>query len=603
MKPKPRPNNYDPLPRIGLVASALAVCLVALTARAAYLQLLSPEFYQAQGDARFVRDVAIPASRGMITDRNGEPLAVSSPVVSIWADPTELLHHAARIPALADVLGIDRRQLVERLAQRADKEFVYLRRHMNPDAADAVMALGIPGVHSEREFRRFYPYGEVMAHVLGFTNIDDRGQEGLELAFDRWLTGTPGLKRVIRDRQGRTVEDVDLLRAAEPGKVLRLSIDRRIQYLAYRELKAALLQHRARSGSVVVLDIPTGEVVAMVNQPSYNPNARANNPAQTRRNRAVTDLIEPGSVIKAVTVAAAIENGADPLRALDTSPGYFPLHNHVIRDVNNYGMVDMTRLLNKSSNIASTMLALEMTDEHLHDVLNRFGYGRSTGSGFPGEALGVLSDWRGWGDVEKATISYGYGLSATPLQIAQSYAVLGRGGRRLPPTFVAGGNTEAGDGQQVIDPQIARTVMGMLETVTGPGGTATTARVPGYRVAGKTGTTRISVPGGYEKRYLAVFAGMVPVANPRFAAVVVVHEPSAGMYYGGQVAAPVFHNIMDGALRLMDVPPDNMQQWFADRARTTRPPMADLSGFEATAAPIAVPEAGETIQTTSGVSP
>ena len=563
MSPRNKPNTFDPRARMLFIAVVLGACAFAIAARAAWMQLLNPEFYQQQGDARFVRDIPIVASRGAILDRNGETLAASSPVSSVWANPKETLNHPQRIAELASALGFPRAELLSRLSERADREFVYLRRHMNPDAAAAVVALGIPGVHEQREFRRFYPHGEVMAHVLGFTNIDDQGQEGLELAFDPWLTGKPGSKRVIRNRQGQVIDDVDLLRAAEPGRDLTLSIDRRVQYLAYRELKAALAKHAAKSGSAVVVDIPTGEIVAMVNQPSYNPNARAANQNAARRNRAVTDLIEPGSVIKAMTVAAAMEAGADPTRQIDTSPGFFPLRNHTIRDVSNYGMVDMSRLLQKSSNIAATKLALEMSNEHFYDVLHRFGYGQTTGSGFPGEAIGVLPSPRGWGEVEKATISYGYGLSATPLQIAQSYALLANEGRLLPPTFVRGGNATQPVGRQVIDPQIARSVMGMLETVVAPGGTATTAAVAGYRVAGKTGTTRQSVPGGYEKRYVSVFAGVVPVHRPRFSMVVVVHDPSVGGYYGGTIAAPVFHTVMDGALRLMDVPPDNVRQWFA----------------------------------------
>ncbi len=566
MNTRPKPNAFDPRGRLLFIAIVLGACGFAIAARAAWLQLLNPEFYQQQGDARFVRDVPIVASRGAILDRNGETLAASSPVSSVWANPRETLRYPERLAELAAALDVPQAELEQRLAARAEREFVYLRRHMSPDAATAVMALGIPGVQEQREFRRFYPHGEVMAHVLGFTNIDDQGQEGLELAFDPWLTGKPGEKRVIRDRKGRVIDDVDLLRPTEPGRDLVLSIDRRVQYLAYRELKTSLQLHRAASGSVVVLDIPTGEVIAMVNQPSFNPNARAGGTKSERRNRAVTDLVEPGSVIKAFTVAAAMENGADPTRQIDTAPGFFPLRNHVIRDVRNFGRVDMTRLLQKSSNIASTKLALEMSNEHFHDVLIRFGLSRSTQSGFPGEASGRMEPARGWGDVEKATISYGYGISVTPLQIAVGYAALANSGRLLPPTFVRGGNDGQNNGRQVIDPQIARSVMGMLETAIAPGGTATRAAVAGYRVAGKSGTTRRSIAGGYERRHISMFAGVVPVQQPRFSMVVVIHDPSAGQFFGGAVAAPVFHGVMDGALRLMDVPPDNVGAWFTTAA-------------------------------------
>jgi len=593
MSSKAPHNAFDPRRRLLLIAVLLLACGFAIAARAAWMQLVSPQFYQEQGDARFVRELPIVASRGAILDRNGETLAASSPVSSVWANPRVALQHVGRFAELAAVLGVPAAELRQRVADRADREFVYLRRHLNPDQAAAVLALGIPGIHEQREFRRFYPHGEVMAHVLGFTNIDDRGQEGLELAFNPWLTGTPGAKRVIRDREGRIIASADLLRAAEPGRELVTSIDRRVQYLAFRELKAALRLHRASSGSVVVLDIPTGEVIAMVNQPSFNPNARAIGPSAARRNRAVTDLLEPGSVIKSFTVAAAMEGGADPTRQFDTSPGLFPLHRHTIRDVRNFGMVDMTTLLKKSSNIASTQLALEMPDEHFHDVLQRFGFGATTGSGFPGEAAGVLSDPRGWGDVEKATISFGYGLSATPLQIAQAYAVLANGGRMLPPTFVRGGNAALGYGRQVIDPQIARSVVGMLESVVAPGGTATSAAIAGYRVAGKTGTTRIAVPGGYQQRHISVFAGIVPVQQPRFAMVVAVHEPSAGHVFAGVVAAPVFQNVMDGALRLMDVPPDNVRQWFTGTAAPATPATAEIgSDGLAPAGAVSGPDAG-----------
>ncbi len=551
-------QTQGPRARLLVLIGVMGLLSIAMVARAAYLQLINPDFYQQQGDARFVRDVPISVSRGMIVDRNGEPLAVSSPVESIWAEPRELLNQPKHIAELAKALDISVDSLTEKLAQRADREFVYLRRHMNPDLAQAVLDRDIPGVHSQREFRRFYPHGEVLAHLLGFTNIDDIGQEGLELAFNGWLTGSEGKKRIIRDRRGRVVEDVDLIKPAAPGKDLALSIDRRIQYLAYRELKNALIEHSASSGSVVVLDAPTGEILAMVNQPSYNPNARGSGNAAARRNRAATDVIEPGSVIKAMTVAAALENGASPTRQISTSPGTFPLAGHVVRDIRDFGMVDMTRLLTKSSNIAATKLAMEMSNDHFYNVLQRFGFGRSTGSGFPGESSGVLPQPRGWGVLEKATISYGYGLSVTPLQLAQSYAVLANDGRLLPPTFVKGGNAK-NNAQTVVDPAIARQLLGMLETVTGAEGTAKLAAISGYRVAGKSGTSRRASVGGYERRYISVFAGLVPVSNPRLVMVVAINDPRGKDYYGGLVSAPVFHNVMEGALRLLDVPPDNWQ--------------------------------------------
>jgi cell division protein FtsI (penicillin-binding protein 3) len=559
MKVRARPYNF-PL-RLKLLSIVLGVCGVVLVGRAAQMQLLDKQFYQHQGDQRFLREVPIPTSRGMIVDRNGEPLAVSTPVESVWANPKELLQHADRLPELADALGIPREVLTQSIAQRADKEFVFLRRRINPDDAEAVIKRGIPGVYKQREFRRFYPHGEVMAHVLGFTNIDDHGQEGLELAFDGWLTGKPGAQRVIRDRRGRIVENVDLIRAAEPGKDITLSIDRRIQYLAYRELKAALLENRAVSGSAVVLDVPTGEILAMVNQPAYNPNAREAAEPGTHRNRALTDVVEPGSVIKPYTVAAALEAGLDPNTIVQTSPGWMMLGKYRISDVHDHGPVDLTHLLSTSSNIGAAKLGLNMTSEHLYDVLRRFGYGDSTHSGFPGESSGVLAPPQTWGMVKRGSISYGMGLSVTPLQLAQAYATLANGGKRMPPTFLKGGE---GEPVAAMSPKIAHDVLTMLENVTLPGGTAQKAAITGYHVAGKTGTARTASGGGYSRKYVSVFAGVVPMDHPKFAMVVVINNPSGRDYYGGLVSAPVFHNVMDGALRLMDVPPDHIEQWTAN---------------------------------------
>jgi cell division protein FtsI (penicillin-binding protein 3) len=561
VKPRVRSANFRA--RLYVVAGMLALAATSLVVRAVDLQLLDNAFYQAQGNERFLREIPIPTSRGTIFDRNGEPLAVSSPVESIWADPQELLQHSERLPELAEALSIPLDTLTQRLAQRAEREFVYLRRQLPPEAAEAILALGIPGVNTQREFRRFYPLGEAMAHVLGFTNIDERGQEGLELAFDEWLSGTPGAKRVIRDRLGNVVENVDLVRPAEPGRDLTLSIDRRIQYLAHRELKAALLEYQASAGSAVVLDVPTGEILAMVNQPSWNPNAREGGNAAARRNRAVTDVFEPGSVIKAFSVAAALETGRfTPASTIDTTPGTLGLPGgYLIRDIRNFGVVDLTRLLTKSSNVGAAKMTWDMDGAHLHDVLERFGFGQTSGSGFPGESPGVLADAHSWGPVEKATISYGYGLSVTALQLAQAYAVLGNGGRLMAPTFVKGVRNPP---RTVIDPQLARTLVGMLETVTGPEGTAQRASVRGYRVAGKTGTSRKIGAAGYERRYVSVFAGLVPASAPRFAMVVVIDDPRGQDYYAGIIAAPAFSRVMDGALRLMDVPPDQPETWLVE---------------------------------------
>lgn len=580
---RPRPRSaVDTRKRLVFVAAVLCLGAVSLVVRAVDLQVLDKEFYRRQGDARFLREVPIAASRGMIADRNGEPLAVSSPVATLWADPSELTKHPERVPELAKAIGADERDLGERLAARADKEFFYLRRHMSPEAAEDVLALGIPGVYSQREFRRFYPLADAGAHVLGFTNIDDAGQEGLELAYNEWLAGKPGAKRVIRDRNGRSVEDVDLIRAAEPGHDLQLSMDRRLQTLANRALIEAIAANRASAGSVVVLDVHNGEVLAMVNQPSYNPNNRASSTPAQRRNRAVIDLFEPGSTFKPFTVAAALETGkVTPDTMIETWPGTFQVGGHTIRDVRNFGTVSVTRMLTKSSNVGAVKLALDMSAEHMHDVFRRFGFGQAVNIGFPGESTGVLPDPRNWGALPKATISFGYGVSVSALQLAQAYAAIGNGGRLVQPTFLKGGQTES---RAVIDPAISAHLVRMLETVTGPEGTARRAAISGYRVAGKSGTSRKAVSGGYDKRYVSLFAGLVPASDPRFAVIVMVDDPkstdAAGnlVYYGGAVAGPVFHDLMDNALRILDVPPDNAQQWIAASAKKPAAPVMAPNG-------------------------
>ena len=546
--------------RLYVVAMVLALSSSALIVRAVDLQVVRKDFYQEQGDQRYLRDIPIPVSRGTIFDRNGEPLAVSTPVESIWANPADVLSASDRLPELAKALDLDEEDLKQKLVQRSDKEFVYLKRHLNPDDAKAIVDLGIPGVASEREFRRYYPSGEVMAHVLGFTNIDDRGQEGLELAFDDWLAGKPGVKRVIRDLHGQVVENVELLREAQPGRDLTLSIDRRIQYLAYRELLAGLQEHHATSGSMVIIDAPTGEVLAMVNAPSFNPNARNGVDPSFRRNRAVTDVVEPGSTIKAFTISAALESGKwKPHTPIDTTPGTFTLADgRVIRDVHNKGMLDVTGVITHSSNVGAAKIGLTLTRDHMYDVDHRFGFGEVSGSGFPGESPGLLPPSKSWGPVEQATIAYGYGLNVTPLQLVNAYTAIANDGRLRSPTFVKGAQNPD---TAVIDPEIAANIRKMLETVVTPEGSGLKAAITNYRVAGKTGTSRAASGGGYDNRHISLFVGMVPASNPRLVGVVVIHDPQ-GAYYGGLVSAPVFSKVMDGALRLLDVPPDNVKNWY-----------------------------------------
>src|SRR5690606_34060387 len=599
---KPRPRaQFNLRGRLMLVAGAMGLCAVALVVRAVDLQLVDNDFYQRKADARFLREVPIPTSRGMITDRNGEPLAVSSPVESLWANPQELANDPDAIARLAEATSLPVDYLTRYVSQRKDKEFMYVpgHRRINPAVAQKILALKIPGVFSQREFRRFYPQGEAVAHVLGFTNIDDQGQEGVELAFDEWLRGKPGLQKVIRDRHGRIVEHVDLVRPAEPGKDLVLSIDRRIQFLAYRELKRTLLETSAASGSVVILDVASGEVLAMANLPSYNNNRITGGNRDAYRNRAVTDLLEPGSTMKPLTVAAGLEAGKiTPTTRFDTNPGWIPNGRYRTSDFRNYGVLDTTGLLTKSSNVGVSKIVHMLPDRDFDAFLRRFGFGRSTGSGFPGEAAGLFPPVSSWSGTTKQTLSYGYSLSATPLQIARAYAALANDGVAMTPTFVKG---QSGEPQRVLDAEVAAQVMKMMQTVTGPGGTATRAAVLGYHVAGKTGTARKASGGGYARRYIAYFAGVVPVENPRFSMVVVINDPDpskgGSTYGGGMLSAPVFARVMEGALRLMDVPPDDIETWLAaqsaSEAKRARAAGRATTAAASTQAPPATANAGE----------
>ncbi len=569
--------------RMVLVVGLLGLASIGLVARAFDLQVIRKQFYQRQGDARFLREMPIPVSRGTIFDRNGEPLAVSTPVMSIWANPTEVLEDVERIPALAQALGVDAGELKDRLAQRSDREFVYLRRQMRPEAAQAVLDLGLRGIYGQREFKRYYPSGEVTAHVLGFTNIDDHGQEGLELAYDDWLSGTPGLKRVIRDRMGHVVENLEQLRAPKPGQNLTLSIDRRIQFLAYSELKTALEKFQADSGSIVILDVKTGEVLAMANLPTYNPNAvNASKPYQ-RRNRAMTDLLEPGSTIKPILMAAALSSGkfTPTTPIIDTTGGHWYFQGHDIHDTHNYGLLTPTGVITKSSNVGAARIAMQLDTALMYDTYRGFGFGNSTNSGFPGEAAGLLRIGRDWRPLEKAILGYGYGLNVTVLQLANAYATLADDGVMHSPSFIKGNGVDA---KQIISPQVAHEIVRMMETVTGPGSTAPQARIANYSVAGKTGTAHKASAGGYSKNnYTAAFGGIVPASSPRLVGVVVIDNPSRGSYYGGMVSAPVFAQVMAGALRLLDVAPDNIGRWYVGG------PLQGTGGLTGSAPPTEAP--------------
>lgn len=542
--------------RLSLVIAFFALAAVALVARAVQLQVVNKDFLNRQADTRHLRTEKISAHRGAITDRNGEPLAISTPVDSIWANPQELSSAVDRVPELARILQVDPDQLMRRITRSMDKEFLYLKRHLSPQTADQILTMKLPGVNVLREYRRFYPAGEVTGHLVGFTNIDDDGQEGLELAFNHWLAGESGAKRVLKDRLGRAVENVASIRPPRHGKVLRSSIDLRLQYLAYRALKGAIQKHRAESGSIVILDIDTGEVLAMVNQPSYNPNDRSQYSAERYRNRAITDIFEPGSSIKPLILAAALESGRYRANSMvDTSPGYVTVGPKRIEDTSDLGRVSLTTVLSRSSNVGITKIAMSLEADQLWQSMTRFGFGAVTSSGFPGESAGLLTHYNDWRQISQATLGYGYGVSVTPLQLTQAYAVLGASGQIRPVSLVALDAPNVGS--KIISSETAGSIRTMMEEVVRPGGTGSEASVIGYRIAGKTGTSWKFAPGGYsEDKYFSIFAGLAPASDPKLAAVVIIDEPTGELYYGGDVAAPVFGDVMTESLRLLAIAPD-----------------------------------------------
>lgn len=565
----------DNLPtwRVTTVVATFALFAAVLCWRSVDLQVLRNTSYQELGENTQLRTVITPPHRGMITDRFGEPLAISTPVDSVFANPRRLLADdtaAAKIETLARVLGTDVASLRAQLRARAKREFVFIKRRVSPRMAEQVRALGIDSVGLQREFRRFYPTGEVSAQILGFTGVDDNGLEGIELAYDSLLRGAPGSKRVRQNRRGDIIADVERITDVQEGRDVQLSIDRRVQYLAYRELKAAVLKHKAVGGSMVVLDVTTGEVLAMVNQPSFNPHAPPQHARGQTRNRSVTDVFEPGSTIKPFTVAAALDHGRiSPQTVIDTAPGYMYVGRHRITDLHNYGRVDLTRLIQKSSNVAVAQLALKMDTSFLWDKFRLLGLGSATQAGFPGEQSGLLNDYHKWRTIDQATVSYGYGLSTTTLQLARAYLALADDGRvknvSLRPV------TSAPTTVQVFKPATARRVRKMMESVVTEEGTAATAHIPYYKVAGKTGTVRKNSGGSYSgDRHMALFAGIVPAGRPRLVAVIVIDEPKGEEYYGGSVAGPVFANVMGGALRLLDIPPDDLQPHTVHMAATEK---------------------------------
>ncbi|PYF84463.1 peptidoglycan synthetase FtsI [Marinomonas alcarazii] len=545
-------------------AIALLLFLIA-GGRLFHLTVVDKAFLQNQGEMRAVRTESIPATRGMILDRRGEPLAVSTPTWTIIANPKALwkmprdpsmnIGPEQEIKRLAEVMGVGRAWLQERFEANKTRSFMYLRRQIPPHEADAIMAAHVVGVSKTKEYKRFYPAGEVAAHVVGFTNIDDKGQEGIELAYDKALEGQPGRRSYVKDLSGNIIRGVGVDETEHPGENIELSIDLRLQYLAYRELKAAVQEHRATSASAVILDVKTGEILAMVNQPSYNPNDRSKLEYEELRNRAVIDLFEPGSTMKPFTISAALMSGQYTTETtIDTSPGYLRFGRFTIRDAANYGVIDFEKLLIKSSNVGASKIALSLPQDAVWNMDYELGIGSPVGIGFPGEASGVLPSHPKWHPSEIATLSYGYGLSVSTLQLAQAYMTLANDGYRVPVTIFK--QDVPADGKQVIPQKVARDVVKMMESVVQKG-SGKAAKIPGYRVAGKTGTVHKVGSKGYEyDQYIALFAGVAPASNPRLAMVVMVNDPKGREYYGGEVAAPVFSRVMEGALTTLNIYPD-----------------------------------------------
>jgi cell division protein FtsI (penicillin-binding protein 3) len=545
-----------PAGRARLALFALLAAFVVLAGRSAYLQSMKTGFLQEKGEARYARVLEVPATRGRIVDRHGEALAISTPVRSVWAIPEEVKADAAQMKALAGLLQMDARQLARRLSD-ADRDFVYLKRQIPPELADRVAALGIPGIQQQREFRRYYPGGEGMAHVVGFTGVDDAGQEGIELAHQPLLAGAAGSRRVIKDRLGRIVEDVESIRAAQDGRDLALALDSKIQNIAFGALRAAVEAHRAKAGAIVVLDARTGEVLALANLPTYNPNNRAKLTGAQLRNRVMTDSFEPGSTLKPFTVGLAMETGRiTPASVIQTAPGALTIGSYTIHDAHPGGAMTAAQVIQKSSNVGAAKIALSMPREEMHALFRSVGFGTAPRLGFPGEATGRLREAKTWRPIEQATMAYGHGISVSLMQLARSYTVFARDGELVPLSLVKTGGA-AVPGERVFSPAVASALRDMLEAAVQPGGTAPRARIAGWRVGGKTGTAHKQENRGYSvNKYISSFVGLAPMSDPRLVIAVMLDEPSAGQYYGGAVAAPVFAQVMQGALRLLGVPYD-----------------------------------------------
>lgn len=558
---KPKPADAW---RPALLLLLMALCIGIAGWKAVALHVLDRDFLQEEGDARTVRTVPLVANRGLITDRNGEPLAMSTPVKSIWADPSEINPRGKNIGELARLLELDSGALRKRLEENRGRRFLYLQRHLAPFEAERVLALGIPGVYEQQEYRRFYPHGEITAHLIGFNDIDDNGQEGMERAYNGWLQGVPGSRRVIKDRRGNIIEELNTIELAQPGKDLRLSIDIRLQNLVYRELKSAYLTRKATAATAVVLDVNTGEVLAVANQPSYNPhNKTLIEDLSVTRNRAFTDIYEPGSTMKPFTIAAALESGRfTPDTVIETGNGWMVVAGRTVQDLFGYGTLTTTGVITKSSNVGTSLIAAEIGADPIVDVLERFGFGRAPGTGFPGEQAGVVPEPGRLGRHATAVLSFGYGVSATAVHLARAYSIFADEGHRKPVSLLKLSEDEVSALQRdrVISPIIARQVVEMLETVVdrSRGGAVTGARIPLYNVAGKTGTSHVVGSSGYEENlHNSLFVGLAPATQPEIVVVVIVNEPRGDEHLGGQVAAPVFSGIAAGAMRILNVPPDD----------------------------------------------
>lgn len=540
--------------RYFILLSVLAVAGASLVWRISHLNITQRDFLLKQSDARIRRQIHIPAHRGMITDRHGKPLAISAQVFAVWVNPKLMTEKDESLKSLVNLLEIKKEVLEKKL--NTDRSFVYLKRGLSPEVSNKINALKLAGVFIQPEYKRFYPEAEVTSHVIGFTNIDDVGQEGIELAYNSYLRGIPGKKEVIKDRVGNIVDELRSIREPKEGHDLALSLDSRVQYLAYLELKKAMTEYNATAGSIVILDVETNEVLAMVNQPSFNPNHIVGAPDGRHRNRAVTDQFEPGSTMKAFTIVSILNSGKfKPADEIDTNPGWINLDGHVIEDVRNFETVSVVKAIEKSSNVAMCKMALELAPEDLTKTLRNVGFGESTYSGFPGEVAGQIADHRTWKPIEVATLSIGYGVATTTLQLAQAYSVLANHGVRHKVSLLKA--DESTRGARVLNSEVVDDVMQMLESVVKTG-TGRRAKVKGYRVAGKTGTAHIAGANGYDqKRAIASFVGIAPVSKPKLVAAVVIFEPKP-KHYGGLVAAPVFSKVMGGALRLLNVPPDDV---------------------------------------------